>query len=172
MRSAPQLPESIPAYPKWLRESGYYCTNNVKTDYNSSFEGDKHSLWDETSKKAHWRNRHDGKPFFSVFNITVTHESQLSGDRISEYVERMEIPENPRIDLDQIELPPYHPYVPEVRNDWARFHDLITLMDNMTGKLIKELEEEGVADNTIIFFYSDHGGQLARSKRFIYNVGT
>ena len=172
MRSAPQLPESIPAYPKLLRESGYYCTNNVKTDYNSSFENDKHTLWDETSRKAHWKNRPKGKPFFSVFNITVTHESQLSPDRIAEYIDRKEIPENPRVDPEQIELPPYHPDVPDVRKDWARLHDLITLMDSLTGSLIQELEAEGVSDNTIIFFYSDHGGQLARSKRYIYNVGT
>ncbi len=171
MRSRSQLPPSIPAYSKIFREAGYYTTNNVKTDYNSSFEGDR-SLWDESSGTAHYRNRAEGQPFFAVFNNTVTHESQLAGNRIDHYVSQGSIPEQPRIDPQELELPPYHPDLPEIRQDWARFHDLITLMDRMSGELLQELEEAGLADNTIVFFYADHGGMLARSKRFIYNVGT
>lgn len=171
MRSRIQLPEVIPAYPKILRELGYYCTNNSKKDYNSNYENDS-TLWDESSTKAHYRNRKPGQPFFAVFNNTVTHESQLSGDRIKHYIETKQIPFNPRVKPTDIQIPPYHPDLTDVREDWARLHDLITLMDSMSGYLIKELEEEGLADNTIIFFYSDHGGQLSRSKRYIYNVGT
>lgn len=171
MRSRIQLPEEIPAYPKILRESGYYCTNNSKKDYNSNFENDT-TIWDESSNNAHYRNRKSRQPFFAVFNNTVTHESQLSGNRIKYYLENKLIPEKPRINPSEIVLPPYHPDLPEIREDWARLHDLITLMDSMSGNLLKELNEEGLADNTIIFFYSDHGGQLSRAKRFIYNVGT
>ncbi|WP_209330170.1 sulfatase-like hydrolase/transferase [Lunatimonas salinarum] len=171
MRSRIQLPEEIPAYPKLLREAGYYCTNNSKKDYNSTFETDT-EVWDESSNQAHYKNRKPGQPFFAVFNNMVTHESQLSEDRINHYIETQQIPTRPRIDPGEINLPPYHPDLPEIRNDWARFHDLITLMDKMTGDLLRELEEEGLADNTIVFFYSDHGGQLSRSKRFIFNVGT
>ncbi len=171
MRSSVQLPGAIPAYPKMLRRIGYYCTNNRKKDYNSNFERDP-SLWDESSGKAHYRNRQPGQPFFAVFNITVTHESQLSAGRIAAYVANQQIPPAPRVDPAQIELPPYHPDLPAVREDWARYHDLITLMDRMVGQRLRELEELGLADNTIVFFYSDHGGMLARSKRYIYNVGT
>jgi arylsulfatase A-like enzyme len=171
MRSMVQLPEQIPAYPKILREAGYYCTNNSKKDYNSQFINDP-DLWDESSNKAHYKNREGSQPFFAVFNITVTHESQLSQERIQYYVENKLIPEKPRIDPADIKLPPYHPDVPEIREDWARFHDLITLMDSRVGELLQELEDAGISDNTIIFFYSDHGGQLSRSKRYIYNVGT
>jgi arylsulfatase A-like enzyme len=120
MRSRPQLPASIPAYPKFLRESGYYCTNNVKTDYNSSFEAIKATLWDETSGQAHWKNRKPGQPFFAVFNFTTTHESQLAAERIRQYVNRKQIPAKPRIDPKDIKLPPYHPDLPEIREDWAR----------------------------------------------------
>jgi arylsulfatase A-like enzyme len=171
MRARTQLPPEIPAYPKIFKEAGYYTTNNVKTDYNSSFEGDP-TVWDESSRTAHYRDRKEGQPFFAVFNITETHESQLAEDRIRAYVASNRIPEQPRIDPQSIELPPYHPDLPAIRYDWARFHDLITLMDSMVGDLLQELDEEGLADNTIVFFYSDHGGMLARSKRYIYNVGT
>lgn len=171
MRSRVQLPEEIPAYPKLLREEGYYCTNNSKKDYNSNYETDP-DVWDESSNQAHYKNRKPGQPFFAVFNNMVTHESQLSGDRINHYIETKQIPATPRINPSEINLPPYHPDLPEIRNDWARLHDLITLMDKMTGDLLQELEDEGLAENTIIFFYSDHGGQLSRSKRFIFNVGT
>lgn len=171
MRSRVQLPEEIPAYPKILRQEGYYCTNNSKKDYNSNYEND-HSLWDESSNKAHYKNRKEGQPFFAVFNNTVTHESQLSQERIQHYVDNKLIPFRPRIHPEDINLPPYHPDLPEIREDWARLHDLITLMDKMTGDLLQDLKDEGLEENTIVFFYSDHGGQLSRSKRFIYNVGT
>ncbi len=172
MRTRTRLPAEIPAYPLILRESGYYCTNNSKTDYNSNYEYEKHSLWDETGNEAHWKNRPEGAPFFAVFNIVVSHEGQLSEGAIEGYLERGQIPEKPRIDPGDILLPPYHPDLPEIRTDWARFHDLITLMDQMVGERLGELEEAGLAEQTIVVFNSDHGGQLARSKRFIYNVGT
>jgi N-sulfoglucosamine sulfohydrolase len=171
MRCNVQLPESTPTYPKLFREAGYYCTNNSKKDYNSNFGSDS-TLWNESSGKAHYKNRQQGQPFFSVFNITVTHESQLSQKRIEDYVAKKQIPATPRIDPSDIDLPPYHPDLPEIRQDWARFHDLITLMDSMIGERLTELQELGLADDTIVFFYGDHGGQLARSKRFIYNAGT
>jgi N-sulfoglucosamine sulfohydrolase len=172
MRTRTQLPPEIPAYPLILRENGYYCTNNSKTDYNSSYEYEKHSLWDETSDQAHWKNRPEGAPFFAVFNIGVTHEGQLCADCIAGYIERVQIPGKPRIDPGNIELPPYHPDLPEIRLDWARFHDLITLMDQMVGERLQEIEDAGLTGNTIVVFNSDHGGQLSRSKRYIYNVGT
>jgi len=172
MRSHVQLPDSIPAYPKILRDAGYYCTNNSKEDYNSNFIRDP-ALWDESSKAAHYKNRKPGQPFFAVFNFTVTHESQLGEERIKRYVDGKQIPRTPRVNPADIELPPYHPDLPDIREDWARLHDLITLMDTtMVGEKLRELEEEGVAEDTIVFFYSDEGGQLSRSKRYIYNVGT
>jgi len=170
MRCRTQLPDSIPAYPRIFREAGYYCTNNQKTDYNSSFEGDA-SLWDESSGQAHWRNRNEGQPFFAVFNIVETHESQLSQNRIDHYVASGAITETPRNDPDDIMLPPYHPDLPEIRQDWVRLHDLITRMDEIVGLRLAELDEAGLDEDTIVFFYADHGGMLARSKRYIYNVG-
>ncbi len=162
MRSRPQLPPSIPAYPKLFREAGYYCTNNVKTDYNSSYEGDR-SLWHASSREAHYRNRAEGQPFFAVFNNTLSHESQLDG-----------LPPNfqTRVDPADVELPPFHPDLPEMRRAWARLHELITRIDAWAGRMLQELEDEGVAENTIVVFYSDHGGMLAGTKRFLNMPGT
>lgn len=172
MRSLPQLPTSIPTYPTLLRQAGYYCTNNRKTDYNSNYETEKKSLWDDVGNKAHWKNRPPGKPFFAVFNTTVTHEGQLSPKSQAGYLKRKQIPEEPRIHPGDIQLPPYHPDLPEIRHDWARLHDMITLLDAIVGRQLMELAEAGLADDTIVFFYSDHGGPLSRSKRYIYNGGT
>ena len=172
MRSRTQLPDIIPAYSRIFREAGYYTTNNVKTDYNSSFEINRTMIWDEVSNTAHYRNRGEGQPFFAVFNNVVTHESRLAANRIERFVSEGDIPEQPRVNPQELTLPPYHPDLPEIREDWARFYDLITLMDSMKGDLLRELEEKGLAENTIVFFYADHGGMLARSKRYIYNVGT
>ena len=158
MRSRVQLPECIPAYPKILREVGYYCTNNSKKDYNSNYQNDT-TLWNESSNTAHYKNRAPNQPFFAVFNITNTHESQLHRKRISEYDARNQIPQTPRINPAAIELPPYHPDLLVIREDWARLHDLITLMDKKVGALLTEIEEEGLAENTIVFFYSNTGGR-------------
>jgi arylsulfatase A-like enzyme len=171
MRSVVQLPPQIPAYPKVFRAAGYYCTNNSKKDYNSNFERDA-TLWDESSVQAHYRKRPAGQPFFAVFNHTVTHESQLAAGRIAAYVKSGQLPAEPRVNPADIVLPPYHPDLPEIRQDWARLHDLITRMDEQVGERLRELAASGEAENTIVFFYSDHGGTLARAKRYPYNVGT
>ncbi len=159
MRSTNKIPENIRFYPEYLREAGYYCTNNSKTDYNCTGYGE---LWDESSGKAHYKNRKPGQPFFAIFNLTISHES-----KIHQYN-----PDNLIHNTDKMELPPYHPDLPEFRNDWARFYDNITTMDKQAGELLKELEQSGLKESTIVFFYGDHGGVLPRSKRFIFNTGT
>ena len=173
MRSRPVVPDSIPVYPRLLRQAGYYTVNKNKTDYNSlNLEEDKDTFWDETKGPQTLKTLPKNKPFFAVFNTAVTHEGQIRPDREEKYVERGDIPESPRIPPQEIKLPPYHPDLPEIRHDRARFYDQITLMDSIVGGWLDELEEEGLADNTIVFFYSDHGGMLSRSKRFIFNEGT
>src|SRR5262245_53510762 len=74
MRSMVRLPEFMKLYPALLRDAGYYTTNNAKTDYNFAEVG---KVWDELGNTAHWKNRPAGKPFFSVFNIMASHESQI-----------------------------------------------------------------------------------------------
>ena len=169
MRCRTVLPEDVKCFSELLRGAGYYCTNNVKTDYN--FDVPKNA-WDECSRKAHWRKRDGDRPFFAVFNFTVSHESQI---RCSEkvYEERMsQCPPSWRHDPAKVTVPPYHPDTPEVRRDWARYYDMVSFMDRQAGAILEQLEEDGLADDTIVFFYSDHGVGMPRCKKWIYDGGS
>lgn len=166
MRCQGKIPAGVRFYPEYLRDLGYYCTNNSKTDYNLPM---RKGAWDENSNKAHWRKRKEGQPFFAIFNFTTCHESQI---RISEkaYEERVKDFKPQELhDPAKAPLPPYHPDAPEVRRDWARYADMITYMDKQVGHILKQLEDDGLAEDTIVFFYSDHGAGMPRSKRWLYD---
>jgi len=160
MRSTYPTPESIKFFPQYLREAGYYTTNNSKEDYNM-IKPD--GVWDESSKKGHYKNRREGQPFFAIFNLHVSHESSIHTSIPSE-----ELRHNPA----KVILPPYHPDTPEMRHDWAQYYDKIEDLDSQVAKILVELEELGLAENTIVGYYGDHGGVIARSKRFVYESGT
>lgn len=164
MRASGKIPAWLKGFPSFLREAGYYATNNAKTDYNSPIEPAK--TWDASGKQAHYRNRKDpAQPFFSVFNHEVTHESCL-------------FPENgPQLtgaptDPAKVRIPPYQPDTPEIRTDWARYYDCISALDDQIAQKLKDLAASGLAENTIIFYYADNGGVLPRSKRFLQQSGT
>jgi len=162
MRSYYPKSETIKTYPEFLRNAGYYCTNNRKTDYNtSSINPDE--IWDESSPDAHYKNRKPGQPFFAVFNSTISHESS-----IHKSIPNSELRHNP----EDAPIPPYHPETPEMKHDWAQYYDKVEDMDTQIGKWLQELEDAGLADNTIVFYYGDHGGVIARSKRYVYESGT
>ncbi|MEX0778766.1 MAG: sulfatase-like hydrolase/transferase [Balneolales bacterium] len=162
MRSNYGASEAITFFPQFLREAGYYTTNNAKEDYNITTEQTR-EIWNESSGRAHYKNRKPGQPFFSVFNINESHESSLHS--------RIPLDEL-RHDPDKVTIPPYHPDTPDIRHDWAQYYDHIENMDAWIGEKLQELEESGEADNTIVFYYGDHGGVLPRSKRFVYETGT
>ncbi len=170
-RSRYPVPKGLKGYPELFREAGYYCTNNSKTDYNVDF-GDKRTLWDESSGKAHYKNRKEGQPFFAVFNFTESHEGQTFPEVVERNRKSGKLPKTSRLSLGQVKLPPYHPDLPEIRREWADFYDCMTTMDKRIGKALKELEESGLADDTIVFYYGDHGGSLARGKRSMLDSGT
>ena len=157
MRSQTKLPSSIKMYPQYLRQAGYYCTNNNKKDYNLVEVG---QVWDESSRQAHWRGRRADQPFFAIFNFTVSHESQLR-----------KRPHKAVHDPAKARVPAYHPDIPEVRQDWAQYYDKVTEMDTMAGKVLAELEADGLSENTIVFYYGDHGSGMSRNKRWPYNSG-
>ncbi|GAA4433034.1 sulfatase [Ravibacter arvi] len=159
MRSEYPVPSYVRFFPHYLREAGYYTTNNSKKDYNTI---DQPEAWDESSPKATYRNRRPGQPFFAVFNLNVSHESSI----------HKLVPENElKHDPGKVNLPPYHPDTPEMRRDWAQYYDKVEEMDRQAGELLAQLEKEGLAENTIVFYYADNGGILARSKRFVYESG-
>jgi arylsulfatase A-like enzyme len=159
-RSKVRIPEGFQLYPEVLRAVGYYCTNNSKTDYNLL---ERKGVWDESSKNAHYKNRAPGQPFFAVFNFTTTHESQVAPKAGKTDF---------RIPPEKMPLPPYHPDTPEIRQDWANYYDQMTLMDEQVGKMLEQLEEAGLSEDTIVFYYSDHGGALPRGKRNLHDSGT
>ncbi len=160
MRSQVALPANMKIYPQYLRDAGYYVTNNSKQDYNL----DQNTPgWDESSRNAHWKNRPAGKPFFAIFNTNLTHESSLHPSRHTV---------KPGIPLNQVRVPAYLPDTETVRDRIASYYTRIQEMDNYVAKYLKELEDAGLAEDTIVFYYSDHGGIMPRSKRFVYDSGT
>jgi arylsulfatase A-like enzyme len=170
MRSRHPIPPDFVAHATHLRRLGYYCTNNSKTDYN--FRGNDAALWDDCSGKAHYRKRPDGKPFFAIFNLMITHESQLFPKSVADNRKLGIIPETPRLDPAKLTVPPHLPDLPEVRNDIAIYHDCMSAMDHQVGALLDELAAAGLAEDTIVFYYSDHGGAMARGKRYLQDTGT
>ena len=169
MRSKATLPEHIRCFPEYLQQAGYYCSNNAKEDYNFNKPP---SSWNDSSKNAHWRTRESGRPFFSVFNITVCHESILhvEGEALAARLKAMK-PEQ-KHDPAKAPIPKYHPDIPEFHEAWARYYDSISSMDAMAGAILQELEDDGLADETIVFFWGDHGTGMPRGKRWIYESGT
>ena len=157
MRSMVSLPTGFKMYPQFLREAGYYCSNNSKEDYNLAKPG---QVWDESSGKAHWKNRAAGQPFFAIFNSTKSHESQIRTR-----------PHTAVHDPAKVRVPAYHPDTPEVRQDWAQYYDKVSEVDADAGRHLKELTDAGLADDTIVFYYADHGSGMPRSKRWPCNSG-
>ena len=157
MRCNAKLPEWLKPFPLYLREAGYYCTNNSKTDYQFKKPTGK-DIWDSSSGKAHWKNRKEkDQPFFAIFNFTGCHESGIASESKYKEVTKNLTPEQ-RQDPDKFTtIPPYYPDTPIVREDWKRNYETITAMDAWAGDLIQELRDGGVYENTIIFFWSDHG---------------
>ena len=168
MRCEGVPPPYVKCFTEYLRGVGYYCTNNVKTDYQFAAPV---TAWDENSRRAHWRGRADGQPFFSVFNFTVCHESQVRSSMEGVRAPLDTLEPHERHDPDKATLPPYYPDTPTVRKDWAQYYDVVTLMDKQAGDILKQLEEDGLADDTIIWFWGDHGRGLPRGKRGIYDSG-
>ena len=168
MRCKGVPPAYVKCFSEYLRAAGYYCTNNVKTDYQ--FDPPP-SAWDENSNKAHWRNRGKDQPFFAIFNFTLSHESQIR-NRSEGMLKRLNgLTPQERHNPDKAVLPPYYPDTPLVRQDWAQYYDIITLTDKLVAGVLEELEDDGLADDTIVWFWGDHGRGLPRAKRWIYDSG-
>lgn len=157
MRSMAPLPAGVKMFPQLLRESGYYCTNNSKEDYNLQKPA---GVWDASSGKAHYKNRAAGQPFFAVFNSVTSHESQMR-----------KRPHKQVTNPANVRVPAYHPDTPEVRQDWAQHYDQVSEADADAGALLDELTKAGLADDTIVFYFADHGSGMPRSKRWPGNSG-
>ena len=174
MRSLFPVPESMRGFPALLREAGYYTSNNVKTDYNtSSEERIIAASWDDNGDNAHWRGRKSDQPFFSVFNLMTSHQSRTMVWPYEQFQREVQT----ELNTDQIHdpasvpLPPYYPDTPLVRKTLARYYDCVAVMDSQVNKILQQLDADGLAENTIVFFYSDHGSGMPRHKRALLDSG-
>jgi arylsulfatase A-like enzyme len=153
-------PEWVRCFPEHLRKAGYYCTNASKKDYQFR---EPVTVWDESSGRAHWKNRGEGQPFFAVFNHTGTHESQaFPKSKVRPVV----------IKPEDVPIPPIYPDTPAVREAMSRTYNNIAAMDQWVGQKMKELRDAGQLDNTVVIFWSDHGVGLPRGKRSCFDTGT
>lgn len=157
MRCNAIKPDNVKLLPELMRAAGYYCTNASKKDYNFQNAG---KPWDKSSKKAHWKNRPEGKPFFAVFNSGTTHESKIR-----------KRPHKQQIAPATVTLFPYWPDTPEIRRDWAQYLDNIQTMDQWVAKHLADLDKAGVAADTIVVFFGDHGSGMPRHKRYAGDSG-
>jgi N-sulfoglucosamine sulfohydrolase len=156
-------PFYVKAFPEYLRAAGYYTTNRAKTDYQF---GVPFTIWDDLGNTAHWRNRPDpSQPFFSVFNLEITHESRIFPSSPSRKGKPL------ITDEAKLVVPPYYPDTPVVREELARMYDNIADLDGQVAGILKQLQDDGLADNTIVFYWSDHGDGVPRAKRSLYDSG-
>jgi uncharacterized sulfatase len=169
MRCQGNLPDEFSYFPQYLREKGYYCTNNRKTDYNLVY--DASDIWDESGSDAHWKNRPDNnQPFFAVFNYTGTHEGRVNSEE--RHLEAItDLPEDLLLKPEEVNPPPYFPATPKVKELWARYYNNIAALDFWVKDLLDQLDEAGLSENTIVFFYGDHGAGVPRHKRWLYDSG-
>ncbi|MCT4586821.1 MAG: sulfatase [Carboxylicivirga sp.] len=152
------IPAEVKCYTEFLRADGYYCTNNAKNDYQFY---PPFTAWDENNNKAEYRNAPKGMPFFSTYNYVVSHESRIW----------MKANDPMLVDPNKIDIPDYYPDIDVVRKDVGRKYSNIVELDKQIGEKIKQLEDDGLLDKTIIVFWSDHGGPLLRQKRAVGNTG-
>ena len=175
MRSGFAIPKSMRGFPALLRAQGFYTSNNVKTDYNTGNYADIiKASWNESSATAHWRKRPDkAQPFFSVFNLMTSHQSRSMVWPYTRFKEEVQstLSASAIHDPKKVPVPPYYPDTPLIRRELARFYDCVTAMDIQVGAILKQLEEDGLAENTIVFFYSDHGSGMPRHKRALLDSG-
>ncbi|HEY2252612.1 MAG TPA: sulfatase-like hydrolase/transferase [Planctomycetaceae bacterium] len=157
MRSLVPYPAGKQMFPQFLRSAGYYCSNNSKEDYNLAQPG---RVWDDSSRKAHWKGRRPDQPFFAVFNSEKSHESKIRTR-----------PHQAVHDPASVRVPAYHPDTPEVRQDWAQYYDVVSEADADAGARLNELEQDGLAEDTIVWYWADHGSGMPRNKRWPYNSG-
>lgn len=165
MRSRYEIPHDlIPYWPDQIVKAGYLATNKHKTDYNIGGRADE-DPWRGSRGKANWTSYRENQPFAAVMNITFSHESSLhpkkkqSQGLTDSYADRMV-------------LHPYHPDLPAVRSSYSKYAQAVEKMDHRVGRILQELEENALAESTIVIYCSDHGGALPRGKRFLFNSGT
>ena len=166
-RSNYPIPEFVKGFPYYLKNAGYYCSNNEKTDYN--VENAKTFIsetWNESSTKAGWWNRKTEQPFFAVFNNATAHQSRTMTESYKYYensVLRL-LPKNLQVSENEVVMPPFYRDSPEMRKYTARIYNSIALADYEMKQIFERLKRDNLLENTIIFCFADHGEGMPRVK--------
>jgi N-sulfoglucosamine sulfohydrolase len=161
-----------------LRKAGYYVAWPGKTDFN--FENADANV--PTSGAAPPAGAYDSRadwlaaapppqPFFAYLNLGIVHESQVRGDAARHATNTVRLKPEERHDPAQMKLPAYWPDAPEVRHDVAQYYDLMTAADYQVGDVVAWLEKYGLAKDTVVFLFADHGRGMPREKRWVYDSG-
>jgi arylsulfatase A-like enzyme len=164
-------PPQVKAYPELLRRAGYYTLTNGKLDYQFSTYGagsGPFTIWDYEGSEPDWNRRADGQAFFALINFGMTHESRM----FQQNVEKQQAQGWRQVtDPASVTVPPYYPDTPVIRRDIAQLYDNIHEMDRQVGQWLARLESDGLVDDTIVIWTTDHGDGLPRAKREIYDSG-
>lgn len=163
MRS--KLIKPPPTFTSLLRKAGYFVAWPGKTDFNFDVPPD---AFDSTKN---WTDRAPGKPFFAYVNFTQSHESQIRNPPGQRSKAASMLKPDEFHDPAKMVVPPFYPDTPEVRRDLANYYDLVTAVDYKVGEVLAELEKRGEVENTVVFFFGDHGRGMSRCKRWVYNTG-
>ena len=164
MRSSVKLPPGLRCFPAYLRDAGYYCFNAGKTDYNFAAPADS---WDVSKKGASWKGRKPGQPFLGVYNFVQSHQGPSQNEARAS-AQRRRLPPEIVVKPNQVQVPPYYPDTPAVRQQIANVYNNIALTDVLTGRLLERLREDGLEEDTIIILYGDHGDGIPRVKGHLY----
>ncbi|MDU0355641.1 sulfatase [Paraglaciecola aquimarina] len=157
-----ELPYGLKPISQFLKDAGYYTSNDVKTDYNFAYD---ENIWSNSARKASWRDRKDGQPFFHMQTFHITHEGQLHFPK--EDVKNVPTKHNPH----NIELPPIYPNTELFKYTYARTLDNHLTADKQIGEVLDKLKQDNLMDDTFIFYFGDHGGMLPASKGYLYERG-
>lgn len=167
-KEAVQLPPGVEPLPRRFQKAGYYTCNGGywparrkgKTDYNFAFDP---SLYDG----ADWSGRKTNQPFFAQIQLLGGKTRDLPKElaQARQQLGSITPPAN-------LPLPPYYPRTPAMLADWADTLDAVRITDLQVGEILARLKEEGLLEQTVVFFISDHGVSHARGKQFLYDEGT
>lgn len=166
-RSNYPIPEFVKGFPYYMKKSGYYCTNNEKTDYNvANAKAFTTEAWNESSTKAGWWNRPAEQTFFAVFNFANSHQSRTMTESYQYYENNVlkHLPKQLQVAENEVIVPPFFKDSPEMRRNIARIYNSISLTDYEMKQTFERLKNEKLLENTIVFCFADHGEGMPRVK--------
>ncbi len=167
LRSETPFSPQLMTLPEHLAKAGYFTSNRNKTDYNFDPDG----LWEHWSGSlAPWRHRSSNQPFFSFINVGPSHEGSVNNEKQYQEIATT-LSEDRLTNPSQVSVPPYYPNTEETRTVWAHYYDVLRALDDNVGQVLDSLADDGLLENTIIFFFGDHGFGMPRYKRWLYQTG-